>query len=74
MDRYATAIAPSLNLTDPRPLNAAPGTALVLGISESVQGYVPLPNVEREVAAVHDIEGDKSCSTIRSAGRGSRPN
>jgi CHAT domain-containing protein len=57
MDRYATAIAPSLHLTDPRPLNAAPGTALVLGVSKSVQGYVELPNVEREVAAVHDIEG-----------------
>jgi len=57
LDHYATAIAPSLYLTDPRPLNIAPGTALVLGISKSVQGYVPLPNVEREVAAVHDIEG-----------------
>jgi CHAT domain-containing protein len=57
MDRYATAIAPSLHLTDPRPLNTAPGTALVLGVSKSVQGYVELPNVEREVAAVHDIEG-----------------
>ena len=29
----------------------------MLGISKSVQGYVELPNVEREVAAVHDIEG-----------------
>jgi CHAT domain-containing protein len=57
VDRYATAIAPSLHLTDPRPLNAAPGTALVLGISKSVQGYVELPNVEGEVAAVHDIQG-----------------
>jgi CHAT domain-containing protein len=57
MDRYATAIAPSLHLTDPRPLNAAPGTALVLGVSKSVRGYVELPNVESEVAAVHDIEG-----------------
>ena len=38
MDRYATAIAPSLHLIDPRPLKAAPGTALVLGISKSVQG------------------------------------
>lgn len=57
LDHYATAIAPSLHLTDPRPLNIAPGTALVLGISKSVQGYVPLPNVEREVTAVHDIEG-----------------
>jgi CHAT domain-containing protein len=57
VDRYATAIVPSLRLTDPRPLNAAPGTALVLGVSKSVQGYVPLPNVEREVAAVHDVQG-----------------
>jgi CHAT domain-containing protein len=57
LDRYATAIAPSLYLTDPRPLKITPGTALVLGVSKSVQGYVPLPNVEREVAAVHDIEG-----------------
>jgi CHAT domain-containing protein len=57
LDRYATAIAPSLYLTDPRPVKIASGTALVLGISKSVQGYVPLPNVKREVAAVHDIEG-----------------
>jgi len=57
LDRYATAIAPSLYLTDPKPLKIASGTALVLGISKSVQGYVPLPNVEREVAAVHDIAG-----------------
>jgi CHAT domain-containing protein len=57
MDRYATAIAPSLYLTDPRPLKSGPGTALVLGISKSVQGYVDLPNVAAEVAAVHEIEG-----------------
>jgi CHAT domain-containing protein len=57
MDRYATAIAPSLHLTDPRPLNAGPGMALVLGVSKSVQGYVELPNVASEVAAVHEIEG-----------------
>jgi CHAT domain-containing protein len=57
MDRYATAIAPSMRLTDPRPLQATPGTALVLGISKSVQGYVDLPNVATEVAAVHEIEG-----------------
>jgi len=57
LDRYATAIAPSLHLTDPRPLKTAPGTALVLGVSKSVQGYVELPNVDREVAAVYDIQG-----------------
>ena len=57
VDRYATAIAPSLRLTEPKPLSTTTGTALVLGISKSVEGYVPLPNVEREVAEVHDIQG-----------------
>ena len=55
--RYATAIAPSLKLVAPEPLAAASGTALVLGISHSVDGYVPLPNVPHEVAEVHAIEG-----------------
>jgi CHAT domain-containing protein len=57
VDRYATAIAPSLKLIEPKPLASVAGTALVLGISQSVQGYVRLPNVPREVAAVHAIEG-----------------
>jgi CHAT domain-containing protein len=56
-ERYATAIAPALHLTEPKPLYGAPSTALVLGISKSVQGFTELPNVEREVAAVHEIEG-----------------
>jgi CHAT domain-containing protein len=56
-DRYATAISPGLHLTEPKPLYATPNTALVLGISKGVQGYKPLPNVEREVASVHEIEG-----------------
>jgi CHAT domain-containing protein len=56
-ERYATAIAPSLHLIEPRPLYSAPSTALVLGISKSVQGFSALPDVEREVAAVHEIEG-----------------
>lgn len=57
ISRYATAIAPSLKLVEPKPLAAAAGTALILGISQSVEGYVRLPNVQREVAAVHAIEG-----------------
>jgi CHAT domain-containing protein len=57
IERYATAIAPSLHLTEPRSLTADRGTALVLGISQSVQGYVALPNVEHEVELVHDIAG-----------------
>jgi CHAT domain-containing protein len=57
VDRYATAIAPSIKLVEPKPLAPRAGTALVLGISQSVQGYVDLPNVQQEVASVHTIEG-----------------
>jgi CHAT domain-containing protein len=57
VDRYATAIAPSLKLIEPKPLASVSGTALILGISQSVQGYVRLPNVPNELAAVHAIEG-----------------
>ena len=57
VDHYATAIAPSLKLVEPKPLAPGSGAALVLGISQSVQGYVDLPNVPREVSAVHAIEG-----------------
>jgi CHAT domain-containing protein len=59
IERYATAIAPSMHLIDPKPLGAGPRVALVLGISQSVQGFGDLPNVVREVNAVHEIEGGK---------------
>jgi CHAT domain-containing protein len=59
IERYATAIAPSMHLIDPKPLAAGPRVALVLGISQSVQGFGELPNVLREVSAVHEIEGGK---------------
>lgn len=57
IEQYATAIAPSLHLIAPEPLAASPRLALVLGISQSVEGYAELPNVAREVAIVHSLEG-----------------
>jgi CHAT domain-containing protein len=57
INRYATAIAPSLKLVEPKPLAATSGTALILGISHSVDGYLPLPDVPHEIAEVHSIEG-----------------
>ena len=57
INRYATAIAPGLKLVEPQPLASRSGTALILGISNSVEGYVQLPNVPHEVAEVHEIEG-----------------
>jgi CHAT domain-containing protein len=57
IERYAMAIAPSLHLTDPRPLTSRSRDALVLGISQSVQGFAGLPSVKREVKEVHDATG-----------------
>lgn len=57
MERYATVIAPSMHLIDPKPLAAGPRLALVLGVSEGVQGFVALPNVPNELSAVRQIEG-----------------
>jgi len=59
IERYATAIAPSMHLIDPKPLAAGPRIALVMGISQSVQGYGGLPNVLHEANAVHELEGGK---------------
>ena len=59
IERYATAIAPSMHLIDPKPLAAGPRVALILGISQSVQGFGDLPNVVREVSEVHDVAGGK---------------
>lgn len=57
IERYATAVAPSLHLIAPAPLSAGPQLALVLGISQGVEGYAELPNVAREITAVHRLEG-----------------
>ena len=60
IERYATAIAPSMHLIDPKPLAAGPRVALVLGVSQGVQGFIDLPNVPHEVASVQKIEGGKT--------------
>jgi CHAT domain-containing protein len=60
MQRYATAVAPSIHLVAPKPLAAGPELALVLGISQSVQGYSELPNVSNEIADVHQLAGGET--------------
>jgi CHAT domain-containing protein len=60
IERYATAIAPSLRLVDPKPLSLTARSALTVGISQSVQGFAGLPNVKREVDAVRDLQGGKA--------------
>lgn len=57
IERYALGLTPGLELTDPKPLGPENRRALVAGVSEGVQGFEPLPNVEREVDSVHDLLG-----------------
>ena len=50
--RYAIATSPGLTLTDPRPIGRTKPRVLVGALTESVQGFPPLPAVADEVAAL----------------------
>ncbi len=49
VEGYAVATTPGLTLLDPQPLANKSYTALVGGVSESVQGFSALPSVSREL-------------------------
>ncbi len=55
VERFAVATSPGLTLTDPRPLGRAEPRVLVGALTESVQGFPPLPAVADEVAALDRI-------------------
>ena len=57
IERYSLGLTPGLDLTDPSPINASESRSLFAGVSESVSGYSALPNVEREVDALHAVMG-----------------
>ena len=50
--KYALATTPGLNLTDPKPLGREQIEVLSAGLTEGVQGFPPLPNVEGELEAI----------------------
>jgi CHAT domain-containing protein len=54
IQKYALAITPGLNLTDPRPL-PQPARVLAAGLTQSVQGFSPLSYVERELQAIANL-------------------
>ncbi|MDH5641182.1 MAG: CHAT domain-containing protein, partial [Nitrospira sp.] len=58
--KYAMAIVPGLTLTDARPINRARVKLLSAGLSESVQGFPPLPNVALELSAIQRLFGGVS--------------
>jgi len=47
--KYALAITPGLNLTEPRPINRTNTRVLALGLTEAVQGFPALPSVADEM-------------------------
>lgn len=55
--KYALGITPSLNLSDPRPIKREGMKVLAVGVTESVQGYPPLPNVSQELKALQTLLG-----------------
>jgi CHAT domain-containing protein/Tfp pilus assembly protein PilF len=58
--KYAVGITPSLNLTDPRPINREDMKVLAVGVTEAVQGFPPLPNVAAELQALHTLLGSET--------------
>jgi CHAT domain-containing protein len=57
ISKYAIGITPSLNLTDPRPINREGMKVLAVGVTEAVQGFPALPNVSGELQALHTLFG-----------------
>lgn len=57
IDRYAVAVAPALKLLGPEPLEPAPRRVLLGGVSEPVQDFPALPNVEGELAEIQGVFG-----------------
>jgi len=55
INKYALAITPALNLTDPRPIERANMRVLAVGLTESVQGFPPLPFVSEELQTIQTL-------------------
>ena len=57
IERYAVAITPALDLTDPHPLAHDDVRLLIAGLTEAVQGYPALASVAQETRAIHQMYG-----------------
>jgi len=55
--KYAVATTPGLTLTDPRPLARQNVRLLLNGLTDSVQGFPPLPYVAQELDAIQKLYG-----------------
>ncbi|NEN94847.1 MAG: CHAT domain-containing protein [Moorea sp. SIO3I7] len=55
VEKYAIAVTPALQILEPQPQKQRPLKALIAGLSESRQGYPPLPFVEVELEQISSI-------------------
>ncbi len=60
IQKYAVATTPGLTLTDARSLDREQVHLLSVGLSEGVQGFAPLPNVQNEIQDIQDLFGGTS--------------
>ena len=58
--KYAVGITPSLNLSDPRPLERQNIKVLAVGVTEAVQGFPALPNVAAELQQMQTLFGSQN--------------
>ncbi len=55
VERYAMAVTPSLDLTDPRPLPQETASVLAAGMTEAVADFPPLPHVREELQSLRQL-------------------
>jgi CHAT domain-containing protein len=55
VNKYAIAITPGLDLTDPQPIHRERAKVLAAGVTEPVQGFSALPGVAAEIAALRTM-------------------
>ncbi len=54
VEKYAMALTPGLTLLDPKPIRWDNSNILLVGLSDAVQDYPPLPNVPKELQSILD--------------------
>jgi len=59
IEKYALAVTPGLDLSDPRPIETKQPKVLLAGLSESSQGFPPLQFIPEELKAIQHIYGGK---------------
>lgn len=63
VEEFAIAASPGLTLTEPHSIQWKDAQMLLVGLSDGVQNYSPLPNVPKELSAIEEIIQGKSAGS-----------